>query len=347
MGVYSNLAAQKVSEDAMIGSFSANSLLEFSINVQREEQAMFDAMIEMDFREAYYEHGVISITEAEKESGEKAASLGIIAKIKAMLDKFIQTISLAVKKFVLKFQDFFKINEKLVKSIGDIDIEALKLAQKSGKYDNLKFTVFYDSKNNFSDLKSLKKLRELEAETKKAIEDEKGKKDANYSDILDKLVNDINDPQMNMDINDDSLFGEETLSDLLRDPKYFGDLKRGVTVKSKDSIQTVTEEVKQAIDDAKKAKRELKDDDRAYLSAMNAMYAKFISAYTKLLNTIINITVKSLSAQRATYAKLGSIVKKYKNAKKPEDVKVDESAVMLEMFTIDMTNEEFMDNIFA
>ena len=346
MGVYSNLAAQKVSEDAMVGSFSANSLLEFSIAVQREEQAMFDAMIEMDFREAYYEKGMITLTEAEKENGDKAASAGIIAKIKAMLDKFIQTISLAIKKFTLKFQDFFKINEKLVKSIGDIDVEALKLAQKSGKYDNLKFTVFYADEDELSDLQSLKKLRELEAEAKKAIEDEKGKEEANYSDILDKLANDIKDSQID-EKGMNSEFKEETLSDLLKAPEYINKLKAVVSTKSKDSIQVMTKEVKQAIDDAKKAKSELKDDNRAYLSAMNAMYAKFISAYTKVLNVLTGISVKALSAQRATYAKLGNIVKKYKNAKKPEDVKVDESAVMLEMFTIDMLNEEFMDNIFA
>ena len=380
MGVYSNLAAQKVSEDAMIGSFSANSLLEFSISVQREEQAMFDAMIEMDFREAYYEHGMITLTEAEKEGGDKAAATGIIAKIKALLEKFIQTISLAIKKFLLKMQDFLKLNDKLVKNIGDLNVDDLKVAFASGKYADVKVTQVNSKKIDVAE--RLAKLRELEESTKKAIEGEKEKKgDAHYSDILDKLANDAKDLEIT-DKEFNEQFSEVHIIDLK--PEYYKQIKDDVAKGYKSTVDEITKDVKKAIEDAKKAKKELKGDDRAYLSAMNAMYAKFIAAYTKLLNVAINTTVKALSAERATYAKLGAIAKKGKNDtegrknlaernKKKEEfansaagkelakdvadaqkfqgagfggAAQDESA-MLEMFTIDMLNEEFMDSIFA
>lgn len=383
MGVYSNLAAQKVSEDAMIGSFSANSLLEFSIAVQREEQAMFDAMIEMDFREAYYEHGVISITEAEKEGGVKAAASGIIAKIKALLEKFIQTISLAIKKFVLKMQDFLKLNDKLVKSIGDINTEDLKVEFNTGKYADVKVIRVNSEKIDIAD--KLKQLRDLEAKAKSDIEAEKDKKDnARYGDILDKLDNDVKDVEVtDKEFNDQ--FTEVHIFDLK--PEYIKQLKDDVSKGYKSTVDSVTGDVKKAIEEAKKAKKDIKGDDRAYLSAMNAMYAKFIAAYTKLLNVAINTTVKALSTERATYAKLGKIAKAGANnkegrksldekrkaqerfansaagkelAKDVEDAQkysgagyasggsYDESAMIaLEMFTIDMLNEEFMDSIFA
>lgn len=384
MGVYSNLAAQKVSEDAMVGSFSANSLLEFSIAVQREEQAMFDAMIEMDFREAYYEHGMITLTEAEKEGGVKAAASGIIAKIKAMLEKFIQTISLAIKKFVLKMQDFLKLNDKLVKNIGDINIEDLKVAFSSGKYADVKVVKVNSKKIDIAD--KLKQLRDLEAKAKNDVEAEKEKKEnAQYSDILDKLADDVKEVEVSdKEFNDQ--FSDIYIIDLAKEPEYVKQIKDDVAKGYKSTVDSVTEDVKKAIDDAKKAKKEIKGDDRAYLSAMNAVYAKFIAAYTKLLNVAINTTVKALSAERATYAKLGKIAKAGKNdtegrkklaeknekknqfanstagkelAKDIADVEKyqgagfggsaqDESAtIALEMFTIDMLNEEFMDSIFA
>ena len=385
MGVYSNLAAQKVSEDAMIGSFSANSLLEFSIAVQREEQAMFDAMIEMDFREAYYEHGVISITEAEKEGGVKAAASGIIAKIKALLEKFIQTISLAIKKFVLKMQDFLKLNDKLVKSIGDINTEDLKVEFNTGKYADVKIVKVSSKKIDIAD--KLKELRDLEAKAKSDIEAEKEKKEnAQYGDILDKLDSDVKDVEVS-DKEFSDQFTEIPIINLDKDPEYIKQLKDDVSKGYKSTVDSVTGDVKKAIEEAKKAKKDIKGDDRAYLSAMNAMYAKFISAYTKLLNVAINTTVKALSTERATYAKLGKIAKAGANnkegrksldekkkaqerfansaagkelAKDVEDAQkysgvgyasggsYDESAMIaLEMFTIDMLNEEFMDSIFA
>jgi hypothetical protein len=69
MGVYSEMAAEQLNEQNMLDNFKFTDLLEFSVDLERADQAMFDAMLEMDFHEAFCESGLIYLSEEEKASG--------------------------------------------------------------------------------------------------------------------------------------------------------------------------------------------------------------------------------------------------------------------------------------
>ena len=121
MGVYSELAAQKINEQNALENFQFSDLLEFAINIEKSDQAMFDAMLEMDFHEAYVEKGLISLNEGEKIDAAKAAVGKVWEKIKELLHKFVSMVGTFIAKLKNVYANLTNKNEKLVAKFGDLN----------------------------------------------------------------------------------------------------------------------------------------------------------------------------------------------------------------------------------
>ena len=116
MGVYTNMAANYVNK---IGDNPVLESLQFSLDMQKADHAMFEALIELDFDEVYQEAGLSVYTEAEAKSGRKFSLKAIKDKVVAYINKFINMIKQFAAKIIAKIQDIFNKDKKLVKKYGE------------------------------------------------------------------------------------------------------------------------------------------------------------------------------------------------------------------------------------
>lgn len=118
MGIYSNMAAELLKEQEVAFDPNAAGLLEFAVNSQRAEHAMFETMLELDVAEYYVESGTLVLTEEEKEEGAGNAIKNIGKKIAEAIEKFIQTVQLFIDKIVNFVAEKTKIDKKLIEKFG-------------------------------------------------------------------------------------------------------------------------------------------------------------------------------------------------------------------------------------
>lgn len=116
MGVYTNMAANYVNK---IGDNPVLESLQFSLDMQKADHAMFEALIELDFDEVYQEAGLSVYTEAEAKSGRKFSLKAIKDKVVAYINKFINMVKQFAAKIIAKIQDIFNKDKKLVKKYGE------------------------------------------------------------------------------------------------------------------------------------------------------------------------------------------------------------------------------------
>lgn len=116
MGVYTNMAANYVNN---IGDNPVLESLQFSLDMQKADHAMFEALIELDFDEVYQEAGLSVYTEADIKAGRKFSLKAIKAKVVEYINKFIDMIKRVTAKIVAKLQDIFNKDKKLVKKYGE------------------------------------------------------------------------------------------------------------------------------------------------------------------------------------------------------------------------------------
>ena len=116
MGVYTNMAANYVNK---IGDNPVLESLQFSLDMQKADHAMFEALIELDFDEVYQEAGLSVYTEAEAKSGRKFSLKAIKDKVVAYINKFINMVKQFAAKIIAKIQDIFNKDKKLVKKYSE------------------------------------------------------------------------------------------------------------------------------------------------------------------------------------------------------------------------------------
>ena len=172
MGVYSSAAKAYVKDNRPTGS-----MIELCKDLVASEHAMFEAMIELDFREAYVDKGYTTITEAEDSENKEKTTVGIIGKIKELVTKFINWVKNFISGFIKKIKEFFfgkeggegTGNAELIKQLenvisnwnglaGDNEIEVIT----SNNLDlNNRFTFKTDPKNLMNSDYSEDKMNEL------------------------------------------------------------------------------------------------------------------------------------------------------------------------------------------
>lgn len=116
MGVYTNMAANYVNK---IGDNPVLESLQFSLDMQKADHAMFEALIELDFDEVYQEAGLSVYTEADVKAGRKFSLKAIKEKVIGYINKFIDTVKRFAAKIIAKLQEIFDKDRKLVKKYGE------------------------------------------------------------------------------------------------------------------------------------------------------------------------------------------------------------------------------------
>jgi hypothetical protein len=294
MGVYSNLAVQKINEQEMLENFQFSDLLEFAIDIQKSDQAMFDAMLEMDFHEAYESKGIITLTEADKENAVKVAVKNIWGKIVEVLKRFLGMIKTFIAKISNKFAELSGKNKQLVERIKvpiksviiekikgkDIQVTALNVAVDVVKNKIDAFLKVYEKADGGSDIAGEVKtlLSGLDATdqyfTKIDLEKYLDQDKFEMADLRDRVA----DPKKELN---DALSEVETLQQMVSDD--------------------ITEY-------EKKAKNEKSsDDDRAEANRIARNLNVVLDGCTKLLSFITSFYARKAACERAIYTKIGAI----------------------------------------
>lgn len=107
-----------VNESTSLKEQTSFNPLQFTIDLHRADQAMFEAVINLDLMDAFNESGVISVSESEMEMQLEAAGNGILQKIKNLIAKAKQAIKNFITKIKDKFDDIFNKDKKLYEKYG-------------------------------------------------------------------------------------------------------------------------------------------------------------------------------------------------------------------------------------
>ena len=363
MGVYSEAAAMQMREAQAVDSFRFTDLLEFAVNTERNNQNMFNALLELDFQDAVTVQNGGYITEAEEAKAENKA----IAKLKAIgsqiikaLEKFLEMLGTFWKKLVAKVADFTGANKALVKKFGSIEVAKVKAGL--GENSELKL-VKYEDKDIFEG--PLAKLAELRAKNVDLFSIAEDKEDkGSVSDLVDDAVKAIKGEDCT--VSEDamnSVFVEVDVNKYLEDMVYVKNLSKNLVSGYKAQLSAIQSKIAEAQAATKKdiavAKKLLnpvnllknKPADKAIINAnakyrvCNALNAKFSS----LLSQATKVAVKKMTVDRAAYIKLGKLAAAgSKAAEAPEEEKkATQEAALAECYLLEFANDEYMEALFA
>lgn len=363
MGVYSEAAAMQMREAQAVDSFRFTDLLEFAVNTERNNQNMFNALLELDFQDAVTVQNGGYLTEAEEEKAENKA----IAKLKAIgsqiiraLEKFLEMLGTFWKKLVAKVQDFTGANKALVKKFGSIVVADVKAGLAEGSELKL---VKYEDKDIFDG--PLSKVSELRAKYVSLFDIANDKEDkAPVKDLVDEAVEAIKGEDCNVSEDDiKSVFSEVDVNTYLSDMTYVKDLSKNLTAGYKAQLSAIQAKISEAQAATKKdiavAKKLLnpvnilknKPADKAIINA-NAKYRvcnALNSKFSALLSQATKVAIKKMTVDRAAYIKLGKLAQAgKKGAEAPEEEKkATQEAALAECYLLEFANEEYMEALFA
>lgn len=334
MGVYSEAAAMQMRDSQAVESFRFTDLLEFAVNTERNNQNMFNALLELDFQEAVAVQNGGYLTEA----GEEKSKLKIKAKFKAVVDrivsalqKFWNMLKTTLAKIKIKFQEFTGANKKLIKA-GRLDAAELEKIATSLKHrkDDLKFTRWTGSTEKFvSKLVDLRTFIDSKVTVKFMAPYQGG---ASLSEEKEAAIKEIRSDKYTYsekDINEQ--FVTEPLMTFLTKKDYVSGLYdtlnngyKDLLGKLQSEILAEMDKVKGYIADAKKLMSEadnLPDSDTVVARGAYryALYNAANAQYSKLLGNAVTLAVKIMTADRASYVKLVSIMKQAEKQTAKED----------------------------
>lgn len=365
MGVYSNLAVQKINEQQMLENFQFSNLIEFAIDIEKSDQAMFDAMLEMDFHEAYEAKGIITLTENEKLDAVKAAGKAIWNKIVAVLEKISGIIKTFVAKIKNVFAELSKKNEMLYNRIGEINFKELNTAVT--EENSVEVTIFdnSDKKNTF--------IYEKTDAVRGLMKDALGGKDAGevksaVKDITGTLYNQMNDRFIKVDLKEAITKKQIMLKDLagnVKNPQWDSNVEA--------TINKLQSDIDAEIDKAKtKLKEDKEKEDRvADNNILTGLHA-CAGAAVKVLGFIKGYYARKSAVERALYVKCGTYLEKGLSKEDKKELrqnvkdaakdavksapgkavnavksKLTKEAAEYECMAIDVMNESYMEQIFA
>ena len=361
MGVYSNLALEKINEQSAIENCEPNSLLEFAVDIQRADHAMFNSILESDFQEAYVNNGVVLLTEAEVKEGEdaakkKAASRTVTTpptsrtvteqqKIVELLKKLVEKIKSAIESFIIKAEQFFAKNKVHGKAL---TVENIKEKFKDSMDVKIKW-VQDDETNWVMDIVKANNTAGGKS-AEEAVEAMKG--------AYDKLEEEFK-----------NLHKEGTIAEFLND--------RNISIDkiSKNILQGKFEQIRNLRESAKELENSINKDianyaaikdsadsseeDKASASNSWTRYNAFGTYVTKTVALRMKYIKEKMSADRALFTKFSLKEKAVKPAEDKKEEAEKESCVyyntkdeLLEateaqFFAIDMLNENYTISIFG
>lgn len=364
MGVYSEAAVAQMREAQAVNAFKFTDLLEFAVNTERNNQNMFNALLELDFQDAVTVQNGGYLTEAEEAKAENKA----VAKLKAIgqqiikaLEKFLEMLGTFWKKLVAKVADFTGVNKGLVKKFGSIVVADVKAGL--GENSELKL-VKYEDKDIFD--APVKKLQEIRAKYVDifSVADSKEDKGA-VNDLVAEAINAIKAEDCT--VSDEaigSVFSEVDVNTYLSDVAYVKNLSKNLVAGYKAQLSAIQQKITEAQAATKKdiavAKKLLnpvnivknKPADEAIINA-NAKYRicnALNSKFSKLLSQATSVAIKKMSADRAAYIKLGKLAlagKKAASASSDEEKQATQEAAISECFLLELANDEYMEALFA
>jgi len=310
MGIYSNMAAQLLKEQEVAPDPNAAGLLEFAINSQRAEHAMFETMLELDVAEYYVESGTLVLTEEEKAEGAGNAIKAIGKKIVAAIDKLIQTIVTFLDKIGNLVLEKTKVDKKLIEKYGKkIDLAAAK-AKKGDK----EITVV-----NLDAAKGIAAFIGARAAEYKAVSETGSKEDfESKKEAVKKNLDELTGEDKFK-----AVFSKKKVSELSdADVKDMVDAVDGGYQKLVDSI--VGSAAKDTIKALKAAKSEAlkklatpKSETREVDSARFSYVSTLNSAVSKAINFGSNVAAHAMAASRNGFISL-AMASKVKEEKKEE-----------------------------
>ena len=121
MGVYTNSAAvNEASLEEFLAEADTSSFnpYGFMVDTYRADQALFEALIEVDFAEVYNESGMLFLDEADQEEMKKAPKEGIWKRIWTALENIGKWIASFFKSIGDKISEIVTSNKKLIEKYG-------------------------------------------------------------------------------------------------------------------------------------------------------------------------------------------------------------------------------------
>ena len=345
MGVYSNLALEKINEQSAIENCEPNSLLEFAVDIQRADHAMFNSILESDFQEAYVNNGVVLLTEAEVKEGEDATKKNIFQKIVELLKKLVEKVKSAIESFIIKAEQFFAKNKVHGKAL---TVENIKEKFKDSMDAKIKW-VQDDETNWVMDIVKANNTAGGKS-AEEAVEAMKG--------AYDKLEEEFK-----------NLHKEGTIAEFLND--------RNISIDkiSKNILQGKFEQIRNLKESAKELENSINKDIAKYAaikdsadsseedkaSASNSWTRNnaFGTYVTKTVALRMKYIKEKMSADRALFTKFSLKEKAVKPAEdKKEEVKKEScvyyntkeellEAAEAQFFAIDILNENYAISIFG
>lgn len=376
MGIYSNEAAQLLKESQIEFNPNAAGLLEFAVETQRAEHAMFETMLEMDMLEYHCESGVIVVTEEEKSSAFGKALESIWNKIVEAVEKMWETVT----KFLSRLFEFAMEKTKADKII----------IKKYSKDFNIEKAIANDPNKEVE-------LINIE-NAKKAIQSVVGKCATDYTDIIvaasGRVGRDLNEEADAIKKITDNLLGAKfeekfklsQLKDKAADIKSKFEAGEGYKKLAEEIVGT---EAKNTLDALKKLRNELRKAKNKKLAEMIkpsvshntgekeankearsdasdarselALCYKYVSVMnaccSKALNFGSRVALQAMADTRKAYVAIATAAAKKEEKKaeeapapkpegeeaKPEGTKIEEAAYedILEFAIMNATDEMF------
>lgn len=292
--------------------------IQFVIDTHQNDLALFEAVIETDFAEAYNEAGLCSLTESDLTAMNEAVLAGIKEKFQKAIDAFLAAFNNLMAKVMVKIQDIIKADEKLKEKCKTIRANSSKIASCPSTTDTINYEAVGKASSSIFEL--VTKAKNIDVAGGSAITDAAAIKEA-----TDKFK---------------AEFKMETLWNKAKDEKDTVGMRLGndlnkllgdVEGQYKTSINYIEEGKKAALDIAKNGKKaanaqlkaaETEDAASAAQAAYDA-FTSLASAVSFLGKAYASICIQVIAKERALVAILYKFVASADSESPSEEDKVE------------------------
>ena len=304
MGIYSNLAVQSVRKNDC-------GLIETALMLAEAEQTMFDALIELDFREAYCDKGVALLSEADNDQVKESKIKKMWEGFLAMLKKAKDTIAEVISKFIVKIQELVGADKRLVAKYGIISKDSVKdvediievptaaaITMMTTPMANSAVDDVVDAINKIKDTNNIDelnaKVQELDSDLDKNIQEVKNSKTVEKKDTDASMFKRV--ACKDADAEGISKIMQDGFKDVIPNLK-----------KDKDAALKKLDDVKKSAEtELKQAKKDKDDLSIAKLNAVIRLCAKGMRATTMMVSFRVALVKKVITCTRSAYVALGS-----------------------------------------
>jgi len=303
MGIYSAEAAMAYKDN--VYNPDAAGLLEFALESQRAEHAMFETMLEMDFVEYRMSNNDMIVTEADKGAGFGAAIKGVWNKIVEAIEKAIETVSAFLKRLGEFVLEKTKADKLFVKKYSkDFDIA------KAAANDPKKEITFIKVKDAAKAVQGVINLFNVSYGDALVLQSgQTGKDLSGESDRIKKDVSNLAKAKFEDSVKFESAGFKAKAEEIKKAieggngykaiaDEIVGDKATGVL----DALKKCREEIKKNM---KKNNGEEKEDYTARRASLTECY-RFISLMNSLCNKTLNIgsriALQAMASYRKAYA---------------------------------------------